>query len=160
MPAITAILHTFNDASRLGRALETLHPCDEILVVDHGSTDATLHIARQHAARISTANPQDAPERHVAAASHNWVLCLLPSESLSEGLEASLFEWKLYASEDVQKVTACSTFVRLETHEGWIEQAPSTRLVPKDWKRWNGNLPADDQRSMLLQGDLLRFCQP
>jgi cellulose synthase/poly-beta-1,6-N-acetylglucosamine synthase-like glycosyltransferase len=160
MPPITAILHTLNDASRLGRALETLRPCDEILVVDHGSTDATLSIARQHGARITTADPQDPPEKHAAAASHDWVLCLLPSESLSEGLEASLFEWKLYALEDVQKVTACSTFVRLETDQGWVEQAPSTRLVPKDWKHWSGNLPAHDQRSMLLQGALLRFCQP
>jgi len=36
----------------------------------------------------------------------------------------------------------------------------STRLVPKLWERWNGNLPADDLGSLLLQGDLLRFSRP
>jgi glycosyltransferase involved in cell wall biosynthesis len=160
MPPITAILHTFNDAARLGRALETLHPCDEILVVDHGSTDATLHIARQHAARIRVAEPLSQPHSHTALATHNWIFCLLPSESLSEGLAASLFEWKLYEISDVRNIPACSAFVRVETESGWVETAPSTRLVPRHWDRWNGALPVEDQRSMLLQGDLLRFCRP
>jgi len=93
-------------------------------------------------------------------ARHDWILYLLPSESLSEGLQASLYEWKLYESEDVRHITACSVFVRLETDLGWKEQPPNTRLVPKHWSHWNGNLPADDLRSMLLQGDLLRFEWP
>ena len=160
MPPITAILHTFNDAVRLGRALETLHPCDEILVVDHGSSDATLQVARQHAAQISIVSPGQGPLHQLASAKHDWILCLLPSESLSEGLQASLFEWKLYESDDVRRVPACSAFVRLETEQGWVEHAPSTRLVPKQWERWNGHLPADDLRSMLLQGELLRFSRP
>jgi len=115
MPPITAILHTHNDAVRLGRALETLHPCDEILIVDHGSTDATLHVARQHAARISIAAPGQTPSDQAAAACHDWILCLLPSESLSEGLQASLFEWKLYESEEVRNIPTCSALVKLET---------------------------------------------
>jgi glycosyltransferase involved in cell wall biosynthesis len=160
MPPITAILHTCNDAVRLGRALETLYPCDEILVVDHGSSDATLHVARQHAARISIAVPGQTPSNHAAIARHDWILCLLPSESLSEGLQASLYEWKLYESDDVRHITACSVFVRMETEQGWQEQAPNTRLVPRAWNRWNNSLPTDEQGSMLLQGDLLRFSRP
>jgi len=160
MPPITAILHTHNDAVRLGRALETLHPCDEILIVDHGSTDATLHVARQHAARISIAAPGQTPSDQAAAACHDWILCLLPSESLSEGLQASLFEWKLYESEEVRNIPTCSALVKLETEQGWLENVSSTRLVPKLWERWNGNLPADDLGSLLLQGDLLRFSRP
>ena len=160
MPPITAILHTFNDAPRLARALETLHPCDEVLVVDHGSTDATLQVAKQHSAGVIHAGPHDPPEKHAAAARHEWILCLLPSESLSEGLQASLYEWKLYAPDDVHHVTACSMHVRLETDRGWVEHPPSTRLVPRNWNPWKGNLPAEDRRSMLLQGDLLRFSRP
>lgn len=160
MPPITAILHTRNDAVRLGRALETLHPCDEILIVDHGSTDATLHVARQHAARIAMATPGQTPSDQGAAARHEWILYLLPSESLSEGLQASLFEWKLYESIDVRHIRSCSALVRLETEQGWLEKAASTRLVPRHWQRWNGNLPADDPGSLLLQGELLRFSRP
>ena len=37
MPPITALLHTMNDALRLGRTLEMILPCAEILIVDHRS---------------------------------------------------------------------------------------------------------------------------
>ena len=37
MPPFTALLHTHNDALRLGRALETLFAGSEILIVDHHS---------------------------------------------------------------------------------------------------------------------------
>jgi len=52
MPHITALLHTANDALRLGRALETLRACDEIMIVDHESSDATVRIAREYGAQI------------------------------------------------------------------------------------------------------------
>jgi glycosyltransferase involved in cell wall biosynthesis len=37
MPQLTALIHTHNDELRLGRALESLRPCDELLIFDHGS---------------------------------------------------------------------------------------------------------------------------
>jgi glycosyltransferase involved in cell wall biosynthesis len=160
MPPITAILHTRNDAARLGRALETLLPCDEIVVVDHGSTDTTLQVAREYGANIRSASPNQSPATHLASARYDWALCLLPSESLTEALEASLFEWKLYEARDVASVPACSAFLREETAQGWREGRPSTRLVPRGWSRWEGDLPRETSASMLLQGDLLRFRQP
>lgn len=160
MPPISAILHTRNDADRLGRALATLHPCDEIVVVDHGSTDATLRVAREFAAVIRISGAHEPPASHLASLRYDWALCLLPSESLSEGLEASLFEWKLYEAHDVAATPACSAFVREETQNGWAETAPSTRLIPKGWNQWDGHLPRHDRRSLLLQGDLLRFRVP
>jgi glycosyltransferase involved in cell wall biosynthesis len=63
MPPLTALLHTTNDALRLGRALETLLPCAELLIVDHHSTDATLRVARAYGARILPAEASDATER-------------------------------------------------------------------------------------------------
>ena len=60
MPPITALLHTKNDGLRLGRALEMLLPCAEILIVDHHSADATRRIAREYGARIVTADASPA----------------------------------------------------------------------------------------------------
>src|ERR1700722_12016172 len=64
MPSITARLHTSNSGFHLGRSLETLHPCAEILIVDHQSHDETLRIAREYGARIVQSvvvpNPADA----------------------------------------------------------------------------------------------------
>jgi len=46
MREITAVLHTQDDALRIGRCLETLYPCDGILIIDHGSKDGTLRVAQ------------------------------------------------------------------------------------------------------------------
>lgn len=94
MTSITVLLHTFNHALQLGRALETLYPCDEILIVDHHSQDATLHIAREYGARILQASSNCTPDQYWRRASFDWILCLQPDESLTEALAASLYEWK------------------------------------------------------------------
>jgi len=160
MPPITAILHTCNDGLRLGRALETLRPCDEILVLDHGSNDHTRRVAREYAARVYALGPDRPAQDAILTARHPWLLVLLPSEAISEGLEAALFEWKLRSENDVASIPACSVSLREETAEGWSNTRPTTRLIPRNWDDWERNFPRHDPRSLLLQGDLLRFRQP
>src|SRR5258708_38153183 len=99
MPALTALLHTHNDALRLGRALETLYACDQIVIVDHDSHDATVQVARQYGATVVSAQPDACPADYLQSANHGlvrgWILCLTAIESLSESLATSLFELKL-----------------------------------------------------------------
>lgn len=160
MPPITAILHTCNDGLRLGRALETLRPCDEILILDHGSSDHTLRVAREYAARVHVLGPDQSSQNAILTARHPWLLVMLPSESISEELEAALFEWKLRSENDVASILAFSVTLREETSTGWRGTHPVTRLIPRNWEQWDDNLPRYDVRSLLLQGDLLRFRQP
>ena len=150
-------MHTHNDALRVGRCLETLYPCDEILIVDHGSQDGTLRVAHEYGARITRA-ASSTPEELPRLASCGWILCLDARESLTESLAASLYEWKTESSEGQR---AFSTFVREETPQGWIENPiPQTRLVPLVWNRWQGHFPANDASACALEGDLLRFVLP
>ena len=160
MLPITALLHTENDGLRLGRVLETLYPCDDIVVIDHGSSDASVHLARQYGARVMTAAVEVSPEDFLRAARPGWILCLDPRESLTESLAASLFEWKsLHAAPPA--VPAFSVFLREETTEGWIENpAPQTRLVPHTWNRWKGRFPMEEPSAFALEGELLRFVFP
>jgi glycosyltransferase involved in cell wall biosynthesis len=164
MPAITALLHARNDALCLGRALETLLPCDEIVVVDHASQDATPRIAREYGARVLTATEGASPCRWLQFARHDWILCLEPRESITETLSASLFEWKSDWKPDPQappETTAFSLFLREETAHGWQENpTPQTRLVPRHWSRWQGLLPAPTPSAIALEGALLRFLLP
>src|ERR1700733_3463458 len=95
MPTITALLHTSNSGLQLGRSLETLHPCDEILIVDHQSTDETLQVAREYGARIVQSVAGVAPGHYLQFASSDWILYLEPNEALTESLAASLYEFKL-----------------------------------------------------------------
>jgi glycosyltransferase involved in cell wall biosynthesis len=157
MREITAVVHTQDDGLRIGRCLETLYPCDEILIVDHGSKDGTVRVAQEYGARIMRA-PAGSPEQAPRLASSSWVLCLDARESLSESLAASLYEWKTKLS---PQEGVFSMFVREETREGWIENpTPQTRLVPARWDHWHGTLPANDASACALEGDLLRFVLP
>jgi len=157
MRRITALLHTQNDERRVGRCLETLYPCDEIVVVDHGSRDETLRVAREYGAWIVAAKDGAAASEYIREAVTGWILCLDPRESLTEGLAASLFDWK---SQSVV-ADAFAFWLREETREGWVQNATThTRLVPSSWKDWNGLFPVKRPSAVALEGELLRFVFP
>lgn len=158
MLSLTAVLHTKNDALRLGRCLETAYPCDEIVIVDHGSTDKTLHVAREYGARIVEKNGEATHRLDPGwLLCTEWILCLDPRESLSEALAASLFEWKCRGAE----AKPHALLLREEAANGWIENpVPQTRLVPANWNEWNGRFPLNHQPSAPLEGKLLRFAFP
>jgi glycosyltransferase involved in cell wall biosynthesis len=177
MASITALLHTENDGLRLGRALETVYACDEIIVVDHGSRDGTVRVAREYGARVLDARPKVSPEEYFLLAmsgSQNqrvtssgfgepaWILCLDPRESLTEKLAASLFEWKADSRQGQASMAgAFSVFLREETAGGWVEvPTAQTRLVPPGWKSWKGQFPANASAALPLEGELLRFVFP
>jgi glycosyltransferase involved in cell wall biosynthesis len=168
MRRITALLQTQNDGLRLGRCLETLYPCDEILVIDHGSKDDTVRVAREYGAEVLSGRPGISPEHYVApkSATRNseWLLFLDARESLTEALAATLYEWKSAGETLLNGATpspAFSVFMREETPEGWIAvPVAKTRLVPHTWHRWHGNLPADEPSALALEGELLRFAFP
>jgi glycosyltransferase involved in cell wall biosynthesis len=152
MPPLTAVIHTRNDELRLGRALESLRPCDELLIFDHGSRDGTAAIAREYGARLLPAT--GAGLNHPR---HDWILCLLPTEALSEALEASLFEWKL---KEYDSACTFSASVREQAGGNWVPYPPTTRLVNRRVQPWTGPLPTHDPKGQLLAGDLLRFREP
>lgn len=161
MPPITALLHTANDALRLGRTLEMILPCSETLIVDHDSTDATCRVAHEYGAHIVAADRDETANRYLDLARYDWILCMEPGESITESLQASLFEWSAFTLAAVDGVAAFSVFVREQTGEHWLElPAPETRLIPRNWTRWHGRLPAQEPSAVSLEGELLRFAFP
>ena len=82
---ISALIHTCDCEHSLGRALDSLRPCDEVIVVDHGSCDETVKVAREHGARVITAVPGVDRGAYAQDARNHWVLCLLPQEALAVG---------------------------------------------------------------------------
>ncbi|MDQ3206644.1 MAG: glycosyltransferase family 2 protein [Pseudomonadota bacterium] len=92
-PRISATVITFNEADRLGDCLDSLRFCDEILVVDSGSTDATQAIAQAAGARLLT-RPFDGfrsqKQFAVEQAAHDWILSLDADERVTPALRASI----------------------------------------------------------------------
>ncbi|MGI9102442.1 MAG: glycosyltransferase [Terriglobales bacterium] len=170
MAKITALIHTHNDAPRIGRAVESLRACDEVLVIDHGSTDDTVKAARAHGATVKPGVPGVNPGVYAVDAQHDWILCLLPSEAVGEALEASLFEWKERQNKNpdadkkdknAEGANAYSIQVREEDgHGGWKELGPHARLVNRKNVNWPGHLPSDVVDGEVLAGHLLRFATP
>ncbi len=83
--------------------------------------------------------------------SRDWIFCMLPTEALSEGLEATLLEWKLATPVE----TAFDTSI---LEEGQHRQ--ETRLVLRAHKAWDGWKPLRESRAILLDGHLLRMTLP
>lgn len=90
---LTACLIVQNEQERLPAALESLSFCEEIVVVDGGSSDDTVQIARAAGARvIESPWPGYAIQRNVAldAAHNDWVLEVDADERISPPLRQSI----------------------------------------------------------------------
>lgn len=156
MPKISALLHTHNDAARIGRTLDSLRPCDDVLLIDRDSQDDTQKIAREHGATVKQAIVGVEPGAYAIDTRHEWVLCLLPGEALSEGMEASLREWE--DCEPDEATPGFSFAVRENADGKWTTAPPEMRLVNRNRINWTGQLPPNAERAIQLDGELLKFC--
>lgn len=155
MPALTGLIHVCNHERQVGRALLSLRPCNEVLVIDHGSKDGTLRVAREHGARIIQAVAGLDHGAYVQKASHDWILWLLPCEAVAEDLEASLLEWKASVAND--DGAGYKIGIRKQTGTAWKLLEPELRLVNRRKVRWTNDLPVSTFSSSALDGYILRI---
>lgn len=93
MRKLSALIITLDEAANVGACLDSVSFCDEAVVVDCGSRDETVAIARERGARVLE---RDWPgvavqkQRAVEAAAHDWVLCLDADERVTPDLRASI----------------------------------------------------------------------
>lgn len=94
MPKISTIAITYNEEGNIERCLRSVAPfSDEILVVDSGSTDRTVEIARDCGARvISNDWPGYGKQKQFAldSAIHPWVFSIDADEEVSPDLSAEI----------------------------------------------------------------------
>src|SRR5262245_1747997 len=94
---ISATIITFNEGDRIADAIRSLSCCDEVIVVDSGSTDSTREIASAMGARVFTREWDGySGQKNFAAAQaqHDWILSIDADERLSGELNAEISEWK------------------------------------------------------------------
>ena len=82
-PPLSIVIRTLNSAATLGQVLGALRrlPGDQLVLVDSGSTDGTLELAREHGAEVVAIRKAEftygrALNRGFALARHDWVLSL------------------------------------------------------------------------------------
>jgi Glycosyl transferase family 2 len=90
---VTACIVAQNEQRRLPAALESVAFCDEVIVVDGGSVDSTVELAREAGSRvIENAWPGFAAQRNRAidAAATDWILEIDADERVSPQLRSSI----------------------------------------------------------------------
>lgn len=157
MPRLSLIVITKNEEAAIERCLRSAAGiADEIIVVDSGSTDRTLEIARSFGAKIL--QPADWPgygpqkQRAQAAASGDWILSLDSDEWIEEGLlreiEAVLRDPEASAG---YRMPRRNRFIgEIVRHGGWWPDYV-LRLYRRDRGRFNDNLVHE---SVVIEGGI------
>ena len=142
---ISACIITHNEADRIGACCDSLAFCDEILVVDSHSTDATREIAAARGARVIERDwPGYRSQREFAmqAAAHDWILAVDADERVSEPLRAELqgLRADIDAGADIAGATVptlTNYFGRFLRHgNAWPDRHP--RCYDRRRSRWQG----------------------
>jgi glycosyltransferase involved in cell wall biosynthesis len=134
-PTLGVAIITKNAAVRLAECLQAVAFADEILVVDGGSTDTTVDIARTHGARVlvDTDWPGFGPQKNRAldALATTWVLSIDADEIVSPELAASIAASIAAPAADVYAVDRLSAFCgHWIHHSGWYPD-----WIPRLFKR-------------------------
>ncbi len=150
-PRLSGCVIAKDEADRIGACLDSLKFCDEILVLDSGSTDGTQDLARAKGARvIETDWPGWVKQKNRAAdaAQFDWILSLDADERVDDALRASIeglrdggldAEAGPAAYEVCRRVNYLGKWIR---HGGWYPEWRA-RLFHRTHARWGGVDPHD-----------------
>ncbi|MEZ5398349.1 MAG: glycosyltransferase family 2 protein [Bryobacteraceae bacterium] len=162
---ISAAIIAQDEERNIARAIESLRCCDEIVVVDSGSIDRTREIAQNLGARVIEASwPGYAAQKNYASdrATHDWILSIDADESLSEALEAEIWQLKKCGPRHhAYTMPRLAQYLgRWILHSGWYPDR-KVRLFHRGKARWEGDYVHESVRVTgsvgHLESNLLHF---
>jgi glycosyltransferase involved in cell wall biosynthesis len=166
MVPISAVIITFNEERDIGRTLAALDFCDEIVVVDSGSADATETICRKFNCRFLVRPfDGDGPQKRfaISQAVNDWVFVVDADEEASTGLKAeirSLFSGALPDSAGFRVPISLVFMGRLLRHGGEYKK-PHLRLFNRTKGNYNTNVvhggASVDGKISALKNHLLHY---
>lgn len=159
---ISAVVITRNEAARIGRCLDSVRWCDEIVVVDSGSVDETVKLARDAGARVIHHEWQGyGPQKRfaVAQAAHDWVLCIDADEVVTPQLRAAVEAAFRNPGAKAYEFARCNRFMGryLRHGEGYPDWV--LRLFDRRHAQWSADAVHENVQTSepvaRLRGDLL-----
>jgi len=153
---------TKNEEKRIAKCLDSVSFADEILVVDSGSTDRTVEIARQYGARViqqSWLGYGRQKQFAVDQAKNDWVLSLDADEWLSIELAISIQKALSEPVHMVYRVARRNKFLGRWLAHGEGYPDISTRLFHRGYASWSFDAVHERVISSLnpgrISGDLM-----
>src|SRR4051812_8622218 len=162
---ITATIISYNEERNIARAMESLRCCDEIVVVDSGSSDRTAEIAKNLGARVIDSEWGGyARQKNYAAecAANDWILSIDADEALSEALEGEIWAIRKKGPQfDAYTMPRLAQYLgRWILHSGWHPDR-KIRLFDRRKAKWMGEFVhesvAVDGRVGHLESSILHF---
>lgn len=143
MTKLSACIVTLNEERKIARTLESLRCCDEILVLDSGSSDQTIAIAGGLGARVieeSWRGYAGQKNRAAECASFDWILSLDADETLTEELEAEILLLKQegFRADGYSMPRMAQYLGRWIRHSGWYPDR-KVRLYDRRKGAWHGD---------------------
>jgi glycosyltransferase involved in cell wall biosynthesis len=155
--SLSVIIITKNEAANMRDCLQSVAWADEIIVVDSGSTDATVAICREFTPHVHV---RDWPgfgiqkNRALDYATKDWVLSLDADERVTPELRAELEEAMRSGAADGYEIPRLSSFCgRFMRHSGWYPDYV-LRLFKRGTARFSDNLVHE---RLILQGKTARL---
>lgn len=139
-PKISATIIALNEEKDLPRCLQSLKFCDEIILVDSGSTDKTAEIAKSYGAKVLQEAWRGYGQQKNFAMSHStheWVLNLDADEEVTESLRNEILREISSENPSTAYAIARKTFYlgKWIRFGGWYPNYV-TRLALKSKSRW------------------------
>jgi glycosyltransferase involved in cell wall biosynthesis len=160
MPQLSAIVITKDEAVNIGACLDSVTFCDERIVVDCGSADATVEIARQRGARVEVRawSGFGAQKNYaLSLASGTWVLSVDADERVSPELAKAIKAATADPTVDGWEFPRLSSFCgRPMRHAGWYPD-PVLRLFRRGKARFNDVVIHE---RVICDGPVKRLSQP
>lgn len=168
MPSLSAVLIVKNEEQSLAACLEKLTWADEIVVLDSGSSDATLDVARRYTTHVYVDTDWQGfgvqRQRAQARASGDWILMVDADEHVTDQLRNEIQKIVMQNDQDfvyeVPRLTWCfGGFIR---HSGWYP-GYTLRLYPNSRAKYASQRVhekleyPDSMKRKQLSGDLLHY---
>jgi glycosyltransferase involved in cell wall biosynthesis len=159
---LSAVIIVRDAASQLPACLDSLSFADEILIIDSGSTDGSVELAKARGARVIEHEWLGFGKQKqfaVMQAKNDWVLCLDADERVSDELRTSIVAELAAPHGFVYAMPRRNRFLGrwLRHGEGYPDW--STRLFHRDHARWSDDPVHENvlttKPTVRLVGDLL-----
>lgn len=141
---ISIIIITKNEEKLIGACLESVKWADEVIVVDGGSTDQTLSIAKKYTTKIITCLDEEFDFRRnkgMDEATGNWVLYIDSDERVLDSLKQEILSLTQTTQKSAFAISRRNVIFGQEVKYGFYQKDWIIRLFRKsEFEKWVGKV--------------------